>query len=508
MKIIKVHNKKISGGYRYNLEGKPRDELIELGLSSKVVIPLKQGFGREVKPIVKAGDKVKAGQIIGRDDQGISSPVHASVNGVVESLTMLEYLQGGVIAVVIKTDGTTEWQRLTGYNPDWRRLSQEQIERLLYYSGVTSLDERGIPTRYKTSTISNRQVKDLIIREIEDSPYHQSLSAILADEKLDRFIESIKILQKIMPQANIHLAINRERHQLVQELALKTKELEWLNLYPLSPRYPQGNDQLLGRIICGDHTGKNVKSKKTIVLSAATLLHIHDAITEGKPLIDRTVALCGSGWKENLHLKVRIGTPLNFITESYLQQSGSYRLIPNNLLTSEAITDYSFPVDRSLTNLSTVPETTNRKFLPFLRPGNKRSSYSERYLSALSPLTEQSCDTDVCGEIRPCIFCCYCEEVCPVGNIPHLIDKHAKRNLITKDLIGYGAFECVECNLCTFVCPSKIPVAENIRLGRQKLIEQGYKRLSADGSEEEMIGDYSLEEERGIANEPAKQNIG
>ncbi len=509
VKVIKVINKKISGGYRFNLEGKPRDKLIELELSSRYVIPLKQGFGREVKPFVKAGEKVKAGQIIGRDDQGISSPVHASVNGMVESLTMLEYPQGGVIAVVIQADGTTGWQPLAAHNANWKQLSQEQIERLLYSSGVTSLDGNGIPTRFMTSSISNREVKDLIVQGIEDGPYHPSLSALLAAERCDHFIEGIKIMQKIMPQANIHLAINRDRHQLFQELVHKTKELEWLNLYPLSPKYPQSNDQLLTRIISNDHTKKIADTKKTVVLSVATLLQVHDAVVEGKPLIECTVALCGPGWKENLHLKVRIGTPVNTITDSYLQQTGSYRLIPNNLLTNEAITDLSFPIDRSFTILAAVPETTNRKLFSFLRPGKNRSSYSETYLSAFNPLMEQSCDTDINGETRPCIFCGYCEEICPVGNIPHLIDKHAKRNLINKELIRYGIFDCVECNLCTFVCPSKIPVAKHIKLGQQKLIEQGFKAPYAAKSEEkEMIDINSAEEERGIVNEPAKRNIG
>ena len=478
---VKVINKTIHGGYHFNLEGKPQDRLIELGLPSEVVIPLKQGFGREVKSLVKAGEEVKAGQIIGRDDLGISSPVHASVNGTVESLVKLESSQGSINAVVIKADGTIDWQPLAGHNRDWQQLSVDKIESLLYSSGVTSLSGKGIPTRFKTSFISNREVEELIVQGIEDDPYHLSLAALLAGERGDHFIEGIRILQKIMPQANIHLAVNSERQQMVKELVLRTGDPEWLALCSLHPKYPQGNEQLLTRTILGDRAKNSADAKKVVVLSVATILQVHDAVVEGKPLIECMVALCGPGWKENFHLKVRIGTPLKAISSTYLQQAANYRLIPNNILTNRAITDLSFPVDRSFTTLAAVSENKAKK----------SRSYSRTFLAAFNPLTEQGCDANNHGELRPCIFCGNCEEVCPVGIIPHLLDKHVKRNLISKELIRYDIFECIECNLCSFVCPSKIPVARHIKLGCQKLIDYGYKQQPAvDPEEEELVGDY------------------
>ena len=53
-------------------EGAPGTKLLPSSMPSQVVIPLKQGFGREVPALVKRGDMVKAGQIIGRDDETIS----------------------------------------------------------------------------------------------------------------------------------------------------------------------------------------------------------------------------------------------------------------------------------------------------------------------------------------------------------------------------------------------------------------------------------------------------
>ena len=74
--------KTFSRGYALkNFEGQPQDTLIQIGIPEKVIIPLKQGFGNEVPPLVKPGDKVTAGRIIAKDDDSVSSPVHSSVNG-------------------------------------------------------------------------------------------------------------------------------------------------------------------------------------------------------------------------------------------------------------------------------------------------------------------------------------------------------------------------------------------------------------------------------------------
>jgi len=53
-----------------------------------VSIPLKQHVGVPCTPLVKAGETVKAGQIIGDVPEGqLGAPIHASISGVVSSVT-------------------------------------------------------------------------------------------------------------------------------------------------------------------------------------------------------------------------------------------------------------------------------------------------------------------------------------------------------------------------------------------------------------------------------------
>lgn len=470
---MKVKNNSFSGGYTFNLEGKPQAEVVQQEIPSQVVIPLKQGFSKEVEPIVESGEEVKAGQIVGRDDTSLSTPVHASVTGTVKEIIELPSNYRGV---VIESEGTADWERLEGHTSDWTSLSAKEVEELLYTSGVTALDNQGIPTSYKSSSISKDEVKHVIIEGVESDPYNLSLSALLNDGKLSQFAEGVRILRKVLPlQVKIHLAINKNRRKLINELSDLLGDYEWVQLHSMDSKYPQGKDEVLVQtILGGDHTvGSSVTKLGAIVLKMQTLLHVYDAVAKGKPLIERTVALSGTGWKQNLHFKVRIGTSVESIMGKYLD-TGDQRLISGNLLTEEAINNYNIPVDRTFANLNAIPESEGRELFAFARPGAKKYSYSNTFLSALFSNLERFCDTNIHGEERPCISCGYCKEACPEEIIPHLLDHYTAKSDVVDELIRYGIFDCIECNLCTFVCPSKRPLGKHIKQGKQFLKNKGY----------------------------------
>jgi electron transport complex protein RnfC len=139
---------------------------------------------------------VNAGQIIGIDENSVSTPVHATVNGIVEEIKELEYFGRTILAVTIKSDGTEEWQPLKGGSADWTKFSAEAIEERLYLSGVASLGRSGIPTRFRSSVISPREVEHFIIHGIGSEVYNVSLSPLLEgdvrSESIHKRIKDIK----------------------------------------------------------------------------------------------------------------------------------------------------------------------------------------------------------------------------------------------------------------------------------------------------------------------------
>lgn len=61
----------------------------------KVRIPLSQHIGAPAKPVVKKGDRVKTGQLIGEPAEGLSVGIHASIDGTVSDITDKEIVISG-----------------------------------------------------------------------------------------------------------------------------------------------------------------------------------------------------------------------------------------------------------------------------------------------------------------------------------------------------------------------------------------------------------------------------
>lgn len=465
--------KTFPGGYRFrHFEGQPVNKLIHAGIPPRVLIPLEQGFGSALAPLVKPGDTVRAGQIIARDDQTVSTPVHSSVNGTVKEILKRNYFNKNVTMVVIDADVTDDFVKLEGFSPQWEKLSVETLERLLYVSGATALDREGIPTRFKTSIIQPHDVEDLIIHCAGSEHYSYLPSVLLRGKNLFNFVSGIRILKRIMPRARVHFAINRDETGLIEKIHKLTADLSQFVIHPVIPKYPQGYDEVLIPTIVSKKFpyGYSAANIGIVVLTVQAVLHAYEAVAEGKPLIERIVALGGPSFKENTHLTVRIGTPFEFLLTDRIQKAPS-RVIFNSLLTGPDIKDMALPVDRTFSQIIAIPENTEREFLSFVRPGSCRDSYSRSFLSFFLK-GRRSAHTNMQGEERPCFQCGYCISVCPVRILPTLLNRLSKVN-INENLMKHGIFNCIDCNLCSYVCPAKIPLAKNIKTAKSKLIDVG-----------------------------------
>ncbi|MDP2913150.1 MAG: 4Fe-4S dicluster domain-containing protein, partial [Candidatus Omnitrophota bacterium] len=391
----------------------------------------------------------------------------------------VNYFKRDISMVMIRrTDDSAEIPRLPGHSPEWGKLTGLEIEELVYLSGASSIDREGIPTRFKSSIISPDDVKHLIVHATESEPYNISLDVLLGKKRLLHFFYGLKILKRILPNCKVHLAINSHRKKMVEELLKLASGMEWIDIYPLEPKYPQGYDELLIPTILKQRFpyGYSAANIGVVVLSTQAVMGVYEAVVEGKPLIERTVALCGPSMKDNIHIKVRVGAPLSHVLASRLDTDNPSRVLLNSLLTGFVLNDFSLPIDRIFSQIIAIPEARDRGFLAFMNPGEKGDSYTRAFLAKWIPFGSKRPDTNMHGEERPCISCAFCEEVCPVRIIPHLLSKFVKRGMIDETLMKYEIFNCIECGLCSFVCPAKIPLLKHIKEGHDKLVMQGCDR--------------------------------
>ena len=467
------------GGYKFaRFFGSPAENYSAIDLPLIVSIPLQQGFGCSIKSLVNIGENVFAGQIIARDDQSISSPIHSSVNGKVIAIEKRSYFNREIETVVIEGDGTDEVDKLQGYSKDWEKLEKSEIERLIYESGASALGRQGIPTQFNSSIIIPEKVEDLIIYGIESEVFNISISLLLKDQKLYNFIQGIKILSKVMPQARIFLVINKEQEKIVELFKNIASEIKNLKLVPIVSKYPREYNEVLVPTITGKRLkhGDSSANIGVITLDFQSVLHVYDAVCKGIPLVERVVALCGEGFKEPIHARVRIGSPLETIIKNRIYNDFDVRVVYNSLLTGLTLNDFSIPIDITFNQIIAILENNNRELFSFLRSGLRSDSYSPSFLSSYLN-TNKRVDTNKHGEERPCIQCGYCIEICPVNLLPSLLYRHSKIS-VSENLISYNILDCIDCNLCSYVCPSKISLAKCIKDTKDKIVKSNFNEVS------------------------------
>jgi len=67
---------------------KPTQFMGDIKIQQEIfILPLSQHVGKPSVPVVKPGDKVSAGQMIARADEGISAALHTPVSGTVSAVT-------------------------------------------------------------------------------------------------------------------------------------------------------------------------------------------------------------------------------------------------------------------------------------------------------------------------------------------------------------------------------------------------------------------------------------
>jgi Na(+)-translocating NADH:ubiquinone oxidoreductase A subunit len=446
--------------------------LSALPVPVRVVIPLLQGFGLPVPPLVKPGDRVAAGQLIGRDDSCVGSPVHASVNGTVAAVGPIR-LQGRTItAVTIDSDRTDSFARLEGHSARWHDLTPERIEELLYLSGVTGLGREGIPTRFRSSVIAPADARHFIALIPGADAFRLRPEVLLDAGGAERFIAGLRVIGRVLPGAALHVAASADNPRLLGSLSRLTAAADGIEFHHLSSKYPQDATEMAVTSVLGQEYpfGYSAANIGIVLADIQAVIAAHDAVVEGRPVIDRVVALAGPGFGAPTHVRARVGSSVEAVIAGRLRDIPT-RILRDSLLCGTEVASVAEPVVRTDSLLIAAFTGAEREPFAFARPGLHVESWSRAFVSKLLP-TGIVAETNRHGEERPCVQCGWCAEVCPVRIMPHLISRSLKFG-INESLVNLGAFNCINCNLCTVVCPSKLPLARQLRETKARLLEVG-----------------------------------
>jgi electron transport complex protein RnfC len=489
------NKKRVVGGYRFaRFAGQPQPELVDAGTPGKVTLELPAAGPSPLRLLVEEGETVFAGQLIARDDETVGSPLPASVNGTVEQIL---HQPDGRISVVIHGDGEDSWRPVGGYSKEWNNLDAAAVEKLVYLSGASAFADGGIPTRFASSVVEPPEIEHILLQVVPAEAFNPSIDVLLDGRGVSQAAEGLGILARIMPEARLHLAGVREQSSLLLQMreACAGFGLKRPSLHILQSRYPYNREEVLVPAVLGREYphGYRALNLGALIVDLQAVLAVRDAVAEGKPAIERIVALAGSGFFRRPHLRVRLGADLAEVIHPYLDEWHRYRIVRNSVLTGEALAEAA--VDALMSAVLAVPENGQAPPLSFSRPGFRTDSYSRTFVANFLPLAKDL-DTNIHGEHRPCIACTYCDSVCPAGILPQILHRYVERGVIDETLVRYRVFDCIDCNLCTYVCPSKIPLARLMREGKDRLAAEGLDPRPQEAAQRKLKGIVSGGEEQ------------
>jgi electron transport complex protein RnfC len=404
-----------------------------LPIPQKVIIPLSQHIGAPAKPVVKKGDRVLVGQLIGEASGFVSSNIHSSVSGIVQSVGPFSHPSGKqIIAVEIENDGFDEAVAFTPFG-NWRDAAPGELIQQVQAAGIVGMGGAGFPTHVKLSPPSNKTIDTLIINGAECEPFLTADHRLMV-ERTEQLLTGILILKKILNASNCFIGIEDNKVDACQAIVsiLKDQKYKEIKLARLKVKYPQGGEKQLINAITGLEvpSGGLPMDVGCVVQNIATTLAVYDAVIQGIPLYERVVTVSGPAVKSPKNLLVRIGTPIRMLLEATgTDLSAAKKVIMGGPMMGNTLSDLDAPAIKSTTGILVL--TTNQ---PAVR----------RY---------------------PCINCGHCVRACPIHLIPSKLAKFVEKEKM-EEAIEWNIMDCMECGSCAFVCPSKINLVHFMRLGK------------------------------------------
>lgn len=411
-------------------------EIVKIESSEIMVFPMSQHIGAPAVPVVKVGDRVLKGTMLGKAASFISSPVFSSVSGKVKAIEDRQNPNGSVSkCVVVENDFADECAEGYGEVKDPNELSPSEIAAAISNAGIVGMGGAGFPTGVKLTPKNAENIDYLIINGAECEPYLTSDYRLMV-ERAGNIIMGASIALRLFPNANAVIAIEDNKPRAIKAFEEQCKTLNKMSVMPLKTKYPQGGE----RRLIASVTGRKINSHMlpadagVIVMNVATAFAVYEALCESKPLIHRIVTLTGDGMNAPCNADVLLGTPVSLVVEKCggLKEN-TQKIISGGPMMGVALPDLDYPVTKTF--------------------------------SSVLALTKDDVEA---MKVTACIRCGRCVGVCPEDLVPQLM-AHAVKSDDLERFEAIGGMECIECGCCTYVCPAKRPLTQSFKLAKAEI---------------------------------------
>ena len=457
---------KVKGGYNVHLEGRPREAVEALAEPTVLHLPLRSQRFTFSQVGVKDGERVSFGQVLAMDPACHSVPLLAPYGGTVRIEGTSNHIT--LEALVPRAKQAFNPEKNAGHFPHETDVAKELRRRLLALGAWQFFSDAH--TEAVPDPFSDPQA--VIVSTLSLEPF-TARGDVQMKENLSRFLAGLERLQSLLEYQPIYLVLPDIHSAFAAHVRQALRGFAWLTAVDIPLRYGLGHSAVLARAL----GLKRRQDHPVWALRVEGVLAVDTALTHSQPCTDRIVSVGGPAAASPVHVRTMVGYPLRDILDSQAAVP-DVRVINGGVLSGVEIGPDQLGLDAECTGLTVLPLPAEREFLSFLRPGWDRRSYSRCFLSALRRPFPEPLTAGRRGELRACISCRFCEEVCPARIMPHLIHKYLYQEKLEEAQVA-GVELCVACGLCSFVCPSKIELCRQFVdaqvLIRQELHGEGVK---------------------------------
>lgn len=417
-------------------EGKPLTSAspIRAVVPELVVIPLGMHLGAPSAPCVEKGQRVRLGEQIATPVGGLGLPVHASVSGEVLFVETRQQLRAAPeLCIGIQNDKRDEWIDLSPLGAA-AQAEPAEIIAAVRNAGICGMGGAAFPTHIKLSVPEGKRAEVVILNGAECEPY------LTADHRLmlespQRIIDGLRLILKATGVASGVIAIETNKTDAIETMRAASSAYPEIEVSPLKTKYPQGSEKQLIQVVTGREVprGKLPIDAGALVFNVSTAAAVCDAVTHGKPLVERITSVTGCV-VEPSNLLLRVGTRY----EEAIAACGGLRECAKKVFAGGPMTGLCAP-DLSVS----ITKATNGIVL-----------FNEQQARDMKETA--------------CIRCARCVETCPIGLHPYLLRADLDK-LDFETAKKHGLMDCVLCGACSYICPARRYLSSAFKAARDEL---------------------------------------
>ncbi len=447
---------RLKKGHDLALAGKPEQRLVNAGQPARLKIRPGDFTGIKPKLTVKEGEHVKTGSPLFYSKNCPDMFVTAPGAGRIVNIGLGE--RRSVEEIVIDLDKTESFEEFERCDErSVASLSSGRIKEQLLLSGLWPVIRQRPFSRVADP---DRLPKAVFISAMPTAPFSPDTDFLLYHDATG-LQTGLSILKKLAGSP-VHLVTAKNSSSAP---LLQAKDVV---LHHFAGPHPAGN---VGIHI---HHIAPIRNRDDVVWYVALqdVMRIGRLFLKGKYPVDKIVTVGGESVDQRHYVKIRQGMTIGDILWGN-KVGKNARLISGDVLTGVQ-RSADDPLGFYHETVSAIPESAGREFVGWFRPGLRKYSVTNLFLSRLLNNRGTRVDTGMHGSPRVIIPFGNIESVLPMNILPTFLVKMILAEDID-EMEKLGIYECdpEDFALCSFVDASKMEISEIIREGLEYVEKNG-----------------------------------